>query len=92
MTTHSKDAEIARLQRKVDAIPTAADWERVSDELDREADARTKAEARVTALTAALRDLIDAIPEQTLVDDPPLRCWVDEAERVLGRALGSEAP
>lgn len=38
---------------------------------------------QLEALRAALRDLIDAIPAPTLDADPPLRVWVDAAEKAL---------
>mgnify|MGYP001484364529 CR=1 FL=1 len=41
----------------------------------------TIAEQRVKRLETALRDTCDAIPEETLALDPPLRSWV-----ALGRA------
>jgi hypothetical protein len=51
-----------------------------------EADAR--AFVALPALMRALRDLIDAIPEPTLVDDPVLRGWVGHAEAALAQADG----
>lgn len=46
--------------------------------------------AAAPELLIALRDLIDAIPEPTLVDDPPLRVWVSLAKAVIARAEGSK--
>lgn len=46
-------------------------------------DALEASEARVKALGAALRDLIDAIPAETLAADPPLGAWCEVAESVL---------
>jgi hypothetical protein len=35
------------------------------------------------ALWNAMRDLVDAIPQETFAADPPLRSWADRAENVL---------
>ena len=40
------------------------------------------------SLLTALRDLCDAIPDETIAEDPPLGCWVDAARAAIAKANG----
>lgn len=74
---------------------------RVRDENDRAvvtldcgrtADPVIEANARLIAaapdLLVALRDLCDAIPDETITADPPLGCWVEAARAAIAKAEG----
>ena len=43
-------------------------------------------QASAPNLLSALRDLCDAIPDETVAADPPLGVWVDRARAVIARA------
>ena len=40
------------------------------------------------SLLTTLRDLCDAIPDETIAKDPPLGCWVDAARAAIAKAEG----
>lgn len=55
-----------------------------------ESEANARLIAAAPELLAALRDLCDAIPDETIADDPPLGVWVTQARAALAKAEGRE--
>lgn len=49
-----------------------------------------EAESALASVRAALRDLLDAIPDETLKADPPLEAWAQAAERALAASSAGE--
>jgi len=79
---------VRRLDREDEPREERVDLSGLEMSIDRACELIDQLRAEKADLLTALRDLVDAIPQETLAADPPLGVWWGQAHAAIAKAEG----